>query len=60
MCLIINEEKHKFNKCWHCGRENIYYKVNDLIRIRQGINKGENCNDNNEEINQELYDKKYN
>ena len=21
------EEKHKFNKCWHCGRENIYYKV---------------------------------
>ena len=35
-------------------------KVNDLIRIRQGINKGENCNDNNEEINEELYDKKYN
>ena len=32
-------------------------KVNDLIRIRQGINKGEN---NNEEINEELYDKKYN
>ena len=21
------EEKHKFNKCWHCGRENIYYKI---------------------------------
>ena len=21
------EEKHKFIKCWHCGRENIYYKL---------------------------------
>ena len=21
------QEKHKFIKCWHCGRENIYYKV---------------------------------
>ncbi len=21
------EEKHKFNKCWYCGHENIYYKV---------------------------------
>ena len=21
------EEKHKFTKCWKCGRENIYYKV---------------------------------
>ena len=21
------EEKHKFIKCWNCGRENIYYKV---------------------------------
>ena len=21
------EEKHKFIKCWHCGHENIYYKV---------------------------------
>ena len=21
------EERHKFNKCWNCGWENIYYKV---------------------------------
>ena len=21
------QEKHKFNKCWKCGKENIYYKV---------------------------------
>ena len=21
------QEKHKFNKCWNCGKENIYYKV---------------------------------
>ena len=21
------QEKHKFIKCWHCGRENLYYKV---------------------------------
>ena len=21
------EEKHKFIKCWHCGKENMYYKV---------------------------------
>jgi hypothetical protein len=21
------QEKHKFIKCWHCGRENIYYKL---------------------------------
>ena len=21
------EERHKFIKCWHCGRENIYYKL---------------------------------
>ena len=34
------QEKHKFIKCWHCGRENLYYKVK-CNYCRFPINDGE-------------------